>query len=93
MINVEKSRVRMTGSVVSITLEVLHTLIAYKQMLDDNEPEIAGSIYDGIVVAGKYGDIDKANDYFRRESEKMASEILKAKVFIREAEDDEADQH
>ena len=92
MINVEKGRVRMTGSIYSITLDVLHTLIAYKQMLDDNEPEVAGDLYDGVVVAGKYGDIDKANDYIRRESEKMASEILKAKVFIREAEDDEADQ-
>lgn len=93
MINVEKGRVRMTGSISGITLEVLHTLIAYKQMLDENEPEVAGSLYDGVVVAGKYGDIGKAIEYFRRESEKMASEILKAKVFIREAEDDEADQH
>ena len=92
MINVEKGRVRMTGSVVDISLDMLHTLIAYKQMLDENKPEVAGDLYDGIVVAGKYGDIDKANDYFRRESEKMASEILKAKVFIREA-DNEADQH
>lgn len=92
MIKVENGSIHMTGSVVSMSLEMLHTLIAYKQMLDDNEPEIAGSLYDGIVVAGKYGDIDKANEYFRSRVEELDSVIAKAKVFIREA-DNEADQH
>jgi hypothetical protein len=80
MIMTDGRKAVIKGNILQVSQEMLNLLVAFKQALNEAEPEIADKLYDGIVVAGSYGDLDEADAYFARENAKFVKENMEAET-------------